>query len=71
MIQATRRPMSFKLASAILEGREDHNLSQQALATLVGVSRKTIMRAEAGAKGVCLGTYQKLLEALEVEVIVR
>lgn len=60
--------ISVKLAHEILNMRLKKGLSQVQLAELAGITQKTISRIEGGDPGVKIGTYEKVLQALQTDI---
>lgn len=59
---------SVKLAHEILEMRLKKGLSQIQLGALAGITQKTLSRIEGGDPSVGIGTYEKVLAVLNVDV---
>ena len=59
---------SVKLAHEILEMRLKKGLSQIQLGELAGITQKTLSRIEGGDPNVGIGTYEKVLAVLNVDV---
>ncbi|KKC24266.1 helix-turn-helix domain-containing protein [Sphingomonas sp. SRS2] len=66
MIQLARSPK--QLGMLIQNARRRHNLTQQALASLVGTGQKTVSRIESGHAGTKLETLFSLLGALDLDI---
>ncbi|MBV1692080.1 helix-turn-helix domain-containing protein [Novosphingobium sp. G106] len=66
MIQMVRSPKQF--GSLIHNARVRHNLTQQALADLVGTGQKTKSRVENGHEGTKLETIFALIAALDLDM---
>jgi transcriptional regulator with XRE-family HTH domain len=56
-----------KLGANIMLARKNRNLRQEDLARKAGVTRRVIMRIEAGHLGVGIGTYAAVLWALGLD----
>lgn len=56
-----------KLAHSIKRRRIELNLNRRKMGTIVGVTRKTISRAEAGDPGLGIGTFLKMINVLGLE----
>lgn len=63
--------ISIKLAQEILNIRLKKGLSQKQLGELAGVTQKTISRSEGADPGVKIGTYEKVLMALDTDVYIQ
>ena len=66
MIQMVRSPK--QLGSLIHNARVRRDLTQQALADLVGTGQKTISRVEGGHAGTRLQTVFSLIAALDLDM---
>ena len=54
----------------IRRAREERGLTQEALAELAGISHSHLSKVESGSRTIGMKTYIKILEALEVAVLV-
>ena len=57
-----------KIISSLTAARLEKNLSQEALARLVGTKRSNISRMESGAQNISLDSFLKIASALGKEV---
>jgi len=60
----------FALSDAVLKARMDHNWSQAELAKRVGTRQANISRIEAGTSNPTLDLVHRLLEALNLTIII-
>jgi HTH-type transcriptional regulator/antitoxin HipB len=59
------------LGETIKADRKNKKLSQGDVGKLVGIEQHTISKFEAGKAGVSLGTFFRILSALELELVIR
>lgn len=60
-----------EIISAIIEKRRSLGLSQAALATLAGISRRTMIAIEAGEHDIGIRKLQRILDSLGLSMTVR
>ena len=58
----------FDLICKYIKLRNESNISQSELARKVGIARSTIARMERNLHSISLGTFIKLLEAMQYEL---
>lgn len=58
----------FDLICKYIKLRNESNISQSELARRVGIARSTIARMERNLHSISLGTFIKLLEAMQYEL---
>ena len=58
----------FDLICKYIKLRNESNISQSELARRVGIARSTIARMERNLHSISLGTFTKLLEAINYEL---
>ena len=59
----------FKIGTTIKELRKPHNLTQEELASKVGITRQTLAKLEKGEiPKISLATFIKILETLDLEL---
>ena len=58
----------FDLICKYIKLRNESNISQSELARRVGIARSTIARMEKNLHSISLGTFTKLLEAMNYEL---
>lgn len=62
-------PLEVRIANKIKEHRKKRGLSQQALADLCGVSKKTIGNIESGERDYFVGTLDSIGKVLGIKFI--